>query len=161
MGRLDAESLACVPPRHPFISEFMCPGDGYTLFELQGWRCGILICYDNNVVENVRATALLGAQVVFAPHVTGCTPSPGRVGSGYVDNALWENRVKDPDSLRAEFDGPKGREWLLRWLPSRAWDNGVYYVFSNPIGPDGGQIKPGLSMLIDPFGESLPIHSLN
>jgi hypothetical protein len=28
-----------------------------------GVKCGFLICYDNNLVENVRCTALLGAEV--------------------------------------------------------------------------------------------------
>ena len=56
-------------------------------------------------------------------------------------------------ALRAEFDGPKGREWLLRWLPARAWENGVYVVFSNAIGIDDDTIKPGLAMVVDPYTE--------
>ncbi len=139
---------------HPFINAFVTPGNSYTIFDISGWRCGILICYDNNVVENVRATALLGAQIIFMPHVTMCTPSP-RPGSGFVDPSLWKNRDKDPESLRKEFDGPKGREWLMKWLPSRAHDNGVYVVFSNPIGMDYDQLKNGCSMIIDPFGNIL------
>jgi len=139
---------------HPFISKYMSAGDHYVVFDLLGWQCGILICYDNNVIENVRATALLGADIIFAPHVTGCTPSamPGR---GYVSHDLWENRFKNPIPLRQEFDGPKGRAWLLRWLPARAYDNGVYYVFSNPIGYDGEHLKNGNSMVIDPYGDVL------
>ena len=39
------------------------------------------------------------------------------------------------------------------WLPARAWENGVYAVFSNPIGVDGETIKPGLAMILDPDGE--------
>ena len=120
---------------HPFINKYLSPGSEYSVFELTGNKCGILICYDNNVIENVRATTLLGAEIIFMPHVTGCTPSamPGR---DYVDPLLWENRLKDPDTLRKEFDSRKYREWLLRWLPARAYDNGVYIVFSNPIGMD-------------------------
>ncbi len=139
---------------HPFISKYMTAGDQYCVFDLLGWKCGILICYDNNVIENVRATSLLGAELIFAPHVTGCTPSamPGR---DYVDDKYWENREKDPVSLRLEFDGPKGREWLMRWLPTRAYDNGVYYAFTNPIGYDGEHLKNGNSMIIDPYGEVL------
>lgn len=38
-------------------------------------RVGVLICWDNNLVENVRATALLGAEVLIAPHQTGGTHS--------------------------------------------------------------------------------------
>ncbi len=137
---------------HPFINPYLSPGMEYCVFDLNGWKCGILICYDNNVVENVRATALLGAQVIFTPHVTMCTPSP-RPGAGFVEPALWENRVSDPTSLRLEFDGPKGRMWLMKWLPSRAWDNGIYLVFANPIGMDDDQLKNGCSMIIDPHGD--------
>ena len=86
------------------------------------------------------------------PHVTMCTPSP-RPGAGFVDPALWRNRQSDPASLRAEFDGPKGRAWLMKWLPARAYDNGVYAVFSNPIGMDDDQLKNGCSMVLDPYGE--------
>ena len=49
---------------HPFINPHIQPGHEYSVFELDGWRCGILICYDNNVIENVRATALLGAEII-------------------------------------------------------------------------------------------------
>jgi predicted amidohydrolase len=137
---------------HPFISKFFTPGNEYVVFDLYGWKCGVLICYDNNVIENVRATTLLGADIIFMPHVTMCTPStmPGR---GFVDPALWENREKDPAALRIEFDGPKGMRWLMRWLPARAYDNGIYAVFSNPIGMDDDQLKNGGSLILDPFGE--------
>lgn len=137
---------------HPFISPYLIPGDNYCVFDLLGWKCGILICYDNNIIENVRATTLLGANIIFMPHVTMCTPST-RPGAGFVDPKLWENREADPISLRIEFDGMKGREWLMKWLPSRAYDNGIYVVFSNAIGMDDDQLKNGSSMIIDPFGD--------
>ncbi len=137
---------------HPFINPYLTPGDNYCIFDLQGWKCGILICYDNNIIENVRATTLLGANVIFMPHVTMGTPSP-RPGAGFVDPKLWDNREVDPTSLRLEFDGMKGRDWLMKWLPSRAYDNGIYVVFSNPIGMDDDQLKNGCSMIIDPFGD--------
>ena len=137
---------------HPFIHPSITPGDGYTTFDLCGWKCGILICYDNNIVENVRATSLLGADIIFMPHVTMCTPSP-RPGAGFVDPSLWENRESDPTSLRLEFDGMKGRAWLMKWLPARAYDNALYAVFSNAIGMDDDQLKNGCSMIIDPFGD--------
>jgi predicted amidohydrolase len=47
----------------------------------------------------------------------------------------------------------KGRKWLMKWLPARAYDNAVYVVFSNPIGMDDDQLKNGCSMIIDPFGD--------
>lgn len=137
---------------HPFINPYLTPGDSYCTFDINGWKCGILICYDNNVIENVRATALLGADIIFMPHVTMCTPSP-RPGAGFVDPKLWINRETDPTSLRLEFDGMKGRGWLMKWLPARAYDNGIYVIFSNAIGMDDDQLKNGLSMIIDPFGD--------
>ncbi|NQU85573.1 MAG: nitrilase [Mariniphaga sp.] len=139
---------------HPFISPFLSSGNKYVVFNLKGWKCGILICYDNNIIENVRATTLLGAEIIFAPHVTMCTPSP-MPGRGFVDDKLWQNRYKDPTALRMEFDGPKGKGWLMRWLPSRAYDNGVYYAFTNPIGYDGEHLKNGNSLVMDPYGEIL------
>ncbi len=137
---------------HPFINPHLKPGSEYVVFDIKGWKCGILICYDNNVIENVRATALLGADLIFMPHVTMCTPST-RPGAGFVDPVLWDRRMDDPTALRIEFDGLKGRAWLMKWLPARAYDNGIYVVFSNPIGMDGDQLKNGCSMIIDPFGD--------
>jgi predicted amidohydrolase len=137
---------------HPFINPHLTPGNEYVVFDLFGWKCGILICYDNNIIENVRATKLLGADIIFMPHVTMCTPST-RPGAGFVDPVLWENRESDPTSLRQEFDGPKGRSWLMKWLPARAYDNAVYVLFSNPIGMDDDQLKNGCSMILDPYGD--------
>lgn len=139
---------------HPFINRYITPGDKFTVFNLFGWTCGILICYDNNIIENVRATNLLGADIIFMPHVTMCTPSP-RPGAGFVDPKLWENRHDDPTSLRLEFEGMKGRAWLMKWLPARAFDNGIYVIFSNAIGLDDDQVKNGCSMILDPFGDVL------
>jgi predicted amidohydrolase len=137
---------------HPFINPHLTPGNEYVVFDLHGWKCGILICYDNNIIENVRATKLLGADIIFMPHVTMCTPST-RPGAGFVDPELWKNRETDPTTLRQEFDGLKGRSWLMKWLPARAYDNAIYAVFSNPVGMDDDQLKNGCSMILDPYGD--------
>src|SRR5579885_2405431 len=81
-----------------------------------------------------------------------CTPSR-RPGAGFVDPMLWQHREDNASLLRAEFDGTKGRAWLMKWLPARAYDNGVFAVFANPIGRDDDQLKNGCSMVIDPFGD--------
>jgi predicted amidohydrolase len=139
---------------HTFITPHFTPGDAYNVIDVRGVKVGLLTCYDNNLPENVRITTLMGAEVILMPHVTGCLPStmPGR---GTVDPALWDNRQRDPVRLRLEFQGPKGRGWLVRWLPARAWENGIYAVFSNAIGRDDDTIKPGLAMILDPDGEIL------
>ena len=137
---------------HPFINPHLTPGNSYTVFDLLGWKCGILICYDNNIIENVRATKLLGADIIFMPHVTMCTPST-RPGAGFVDPQLWLDKESNRQLLRAEFDGLKGRSWLMKWLPARAYDNAIYAIFANPIGMDDDQLKNGCSMVIDPYGD--------
>jgi len=44
----------------------------------------------------------------------------------------------------------------MHWLPTRAYENGVYYVFSNAVGVDHDTIKTGNAMIIDPSARSSP-----
>jgi predicted amidohydrolase len=139
-----------------FVSEFLSPGNEYTVFDMpNGWRAGVLICYDNNIIENARATALAGAEILLAPHQTGGCKSGSPFAMQAIDVALWENRGRDPNALRREFRGVKGREWLMRWLPSRAHDNGMFLVFSNGVGRDDDEVRTGGAMILDPYGRIL------
>ena len=139
---------------HAFEGPFMSGGDTYTVFDTpHGCRVGVLICYDNNIIENGRATALLGAEILLAPHQTGGTNSVSPRGMKPVDPAIWARRKEDPAACEAEICGPKGRGWLMRWLPSRAHDNGMFLLFSNGIGPDDDEIRTGNAMILDPYGE--------
>jgi predicted amidohydrolase len=139
---------------HVFVSKFLSAGDRYTVFDTpHGCRVGVLICYDNNIVENARATALLGAEILLAPHQTGGCNSVSPRAMKPVDHAIWARREQDPAAVEAELCGPKGRGWLMRWLPSRAHDNGMFLLFSNGIGPDDDEIRTGNAMVLDPYGE--------
>jgi len=141
---------------HTFINQHMDSGDDYTVFELpDGTKAGILICYDCNLGENVRITALKGAEVLLAPHQTGgCdTPSPRCMGA--IDVELWENRDTDPAAIEAELKGPKGREWIMKWMPARAHDNGIFIIYSNGVGRDDNEVRTGNSMILDPYGDVL------
>ena len=71
---------------------------------------------------------------------------------GHVDRALWENRHDNPRAVEEEFRGEKGRGWLMRWLPSRAHDNGMFLIFSNGVGVDDDEIRTGNAMILDPYG---------
>jgi predicted amidohydrolase len=131
-------------------------GDSYTVFDLpEGFRAAILICYDNNIIENVRMTALAGADVLLAPHQTGGVGGKDPHRMGLIDPALWANRLADPASIEREFRGDKGRGWLMRWLPSRAHDNGLFLIFSNGVGVDDDEIRTGNAMILDPYGRIL------
>jgi predicted amidohydrolase len=70
-----------------------------------------------------------------------------------VDHDIWARRHDDPAACEAELCGPKGRGWLMRWLPSRAHDNGMFLLFSNGIGVDDDEIRTGNAMILDPYGE--------
>ncbi|MEZ8099252.1 nitrilase family protein [Vibrio bivalvicida] len=141
---------------HTFVSPHMSSGDQYTVVETpQGWRVGILICWDNNLVENVRMTALKGADVLLAPHQTGGCHSRSSNAMGRIDPQLWLNRHKDPEAIRTEMQGRKGRAWLMRWLPARAHDNGLFLIFSNGVGVDMDEVRTGNAMILNPYGETM------
>jgi predicted amidohydrolase len=54
---------------HAFEHAAIQSGTEYTTFDLAGgFRAGVLICYDCNVIENARITALDGAEILIAPH---------------------------------------------------------------------------------------------
>lgn len=141
---------------HAFVSPFVRSGSEFTTFETpQGWRAGILTCYDNNILENGRMMSLLGVDVLIAPHQTGgCTSNDPNI-MGKIERSVWDRRFSDPQAIEAEFKGPKGREWLLRWLPARAHDGGYFLLFSNGVGVDDDEIRTGNAMIIDPYGRIL------
>ncbi len=143
--------------RHRKIQSFehacISSGSEYTVFDTpHGVRVGVLICYDNNIIENVRITALMGAEVLLAPHQTGGCNTVSPHAMKPIDQAIWARRQQDPEAARRELLGDKGRGWLMRWLPSRAHDNGMFLVFSNGIGKDDDEIRTGNAMIFDPYG---------
>lgn len=163
-GRLFNTYVFCLPDGtvhahrklHTFVSEHLSSGENYTVFDTPwGFKAGILICWDNNLVENVRITALMGAEVLLAPHQTGGCRSRSPHAMGPIDPALWAARDTEPEPLRREFQGPKGREWLLRWLPARAHDNGLFLIFSNGVGQDDDEVRTGNAMVLDCYGRTL------
>ncbi|MEV5964692.1 nitrilase family protein [Kribbella sp. NPDC051952] len=160
-GKLFNSYAVCLPTGqvhvhrklHAFEHEAIASGSSYTVFDTPwGFRAGVLICYDNNLVENVRITALLGATVLLAPHQTGGTNSRSPHGMKPVPQQVWDRRREDPEAVRAAFDGPSGRGWLMRWLPARAHDNGMFVLFSNGVGRDDDELRTGNAMILDPYG---------
>ena len=47
------------------------PGEGFKVFDLDFGRAGVMICHDISFVESARCLALLGAEVIFWPHLQG------------------------------------------------------------------------------------------
>ena len=163
-GKLHNTYVVAMPDgrhaRHRKIQAFehdhITPGRDYTVFDTpDGVRVGILICYDNNIIENVRITALMGAQVLLAPHQTGGCNSASTYGLKPIDPQIWRDGATNPAAIRAEITGDKGKAWIMRWLPSRAHDNGMFLMFANGVGADDDEVRTGNSMILDPYGRVL------
>ena len=141
---------------HAFEHDGITPGSEFTVFDTpHGCRVGVLVCYDCNINENVRITALMGAEVLLAPHQTGGCASKNPHQMGLIERRLWDARRTGPQAIEAELKGDKGRGWLMRWLPSRAHDNGMFLVFSNGVGVDDDEVRTGNAMILDPYGRIL------
>ena len=141
---------------HAFEHDEIMPGSEFTVFDTpHGCRVGVLICYDVNINENVRIEALQGAEILLAPHQTGGVTSKNPHLMGRIERSVWDRRHDSPAAIEAELRGDKGRAWLMRWLPSRAHDNGMFLVFSNGVGVDDDEVRTGNAMILDPYGRIL------
>jgi predicted amidohydrolase len=141
---------------HAFEHTSIFSGSEFTVFDIpDGFRVGVLICYDCNIIENVRLTALRGAEILIAPHQTGGCRSKNPHLMGVIERRVWDERHSNPGAIEREFRSEKGRGWLMRWLPSRAHDNGLFLIFSNGVGVDDDEIRTGNAMILDPYGRIL------
>ena len=66
---------------HPFISPHITPGRGYQVCEIRGVKIGFLICYDNNLPENVPRLRL-SEQRSSSCHTSQAAPLPQCRGVG-------------------------------------------------------------------------------
>jgi predicted amidohydrolase len=76
------------------------PGDALKVFELQGMRMGIAICYDIEFPLPVRAQCEAGARVLLVPSCTDTVAGATRVRTGCLARAL-ENRCFVVQSVTA------------------------------------------------------------
>jgi predicted amidohydrolase len=100
-----------------------CHGDALPVFEHAKARYGIEICYDSHFPEVSTILAGKGAEVIFLPHAS-------------------------PGETREE----KRTRWM-RFIPARAYDNGVFVAVCNPVGDNGaGRVATGVTFVCDPSG---------
>ena len=108
------------PPERPVFTG----GEDIPIFEAQGIRFGIQLCYDAHFPELSTFMAKKGVDVIFMPHA-----SP---------------RGTPEDKMSS---------WM-RHLPARAYDNSIYVAAWNQIGENGrGLSFPGLSVVFAPSGK--------
>jgi predicted amidohydrolase len=85
------------------------PGDAVSLFDLDGVTCTSIVCHERRYPELVRLAAMAGARILFHPN------------AGL--DALSVSKTK-----RRGADG----------IDARPFENAIYYVFANSVGPQGG-----------------------
>jgi predicted amidohydrolase len=105
------------------------PGDcGLPVFDLDGVRLGVLICYDLRFPEALRILALQGAQVVAVPTawVTG-----------------FDRALPGPDERIGQVDGALVQANL----------NQVWVACADQVGTTAPYTFLGRSLVVDPYGE--------
>jgi predicted amidohydrolase len=118
----DGKRLANYRKTHLFGAidrDAFSPGsDATVLADVDGWRVGLLICYDLEFPENARRLALAGANFVAVP--TAVMPPYDFVASHMVPTRAFENGV------------------FVAYANRCASENGLEYVgLSCVAGPDG------------------------
>jgi predicted amidohydrolase len=88
---------------------FFAPGNAIALFSIDGVPATSVICHERRYPELPRLAVMAGAQILFHP-----------------------NAGMDSLSVsRKKRDGNDG-------MAARAFENAIYYVFANSVGPQGG-----------------------
>jgi omega-amidase len=113
----------------PRDAEFFAPGNAVALFHIDGVPCTAIICHERRFPELVRLPVMMGAQIVFHPN------------AGL--DALALSRTK-----RGGRDG----------IAVRAFENRIFYVFANSVGPQGGGLwSAGDSKIVAPDARVLAL----
>jgi N-carbamoylputrescine amidase len=108
------------PPERILFSS----GNKVPLFDADGVKFGIQLCYDAHFPELSTSMALKGADLIFVPHAS-------------------------PRGTPAE----KFKSWM-RHLPARAYDNGLFIIACNQTGENGKGLRfPGVAVIIGPSGQ--------
>jgi predicted amidohydrolase len=110
-------------------ARFFSPGNALAFFPVAGVQCTAIICHERRYPELVRLPVMLGAQIVFHPNA-------------------------GLDSLPVSMDKRHGRDGIA----VRAFENDVYYVFANSVGPQGdGLWSAGDSKIVAPDSRVLAL----
>jgi N-carbamoylputrescine amidase len=126
----DGEILGKYRKTHPAAGRglekiYFKRGSRYPVFDLLGWKAGVIICYDWAFPEAARCVAVQGAELILVPFAYAFprgTPGPD----------MWD-----------------------RVLTTRAWENGVFLAACNKVGQEGDWVFGGRSLIVDPFGNIL------
>jgi predicted amidohydrolase len=113
----------------PRDAQFFTPGDSVAFFRIDGVPCTAIICHERRYPELVRLPVMMGARILFHPN------------AGL--DALTVSKAK-----RGGRDG----------IALRAFENQIFYVFANSVGPQGGKLwSAGDSKIVAPDSQVLAL----
>ncbi|HTG45003.1 MAG TPA: carbon-nitrogen hydrolase family protein [Verrucomicrobiae bacterium] len=113
----------------PRDARFFIPGNSIAWFHIDGVACTAILCHERRFPELVRLPVMMGAQIVFHPN------------AGL--DAIAVSKAK-----RGGCDG----------IAVRAFENQVFYVFANSVGPQGdGLWSAGDSKIVAPDSKVLAL----
>jgi len=113
---------------------FYAVGYQIPVFNLRKCKVGISTCYDNRHPELPRILALKGAEIILMPHAWTC------------------KKIKNEGGFHWET-AEERRETIMRFIPSRAYDNRVFVIYLDQAGVVSEDVRfPGKSLILDPEG---------
>jgi predicted amidohydrolase len=111
----------------PRDAQFFVPGNKLAFFHLDQIPCTAIICHERRYPELVRLPVMLGAQILFHPNA-------------------------GLDSLEVSKSKRRGRDGMT----ARAFENQIYYIFANSVGPQGNNLwSAGDSKIVAPDTRTL------
>jgi predicted amidohydrolase len=107
---------------HELDRKHFTPGNAVALFEIDGICATTVICHERRYPELVRLAVMAGARILFHPNA-------------------------GMDSLAVSRRKRGGRDGIA----ARAFENAIYYVFANSVGPQQGNTwSAGDSKIVGP-----------
>src|ERR1041385_6963840 len=105
------------------------PGNAIGFFKIDSVPCAIILCHERRHPELVRLPVMLGAQIIFHPNA-------------------------GLDALAVSKTKRNGRDGIA----ARAFENQIYYVFANSVGPQGNDLwSAGDSKIVAPDSRVLAL----
>jgi predicted amidohydrolase len=106
----------------PRDAQIFTPGNAIGFFKIDSVPCAIILCHERRYPELVRLPVMLGAQILFHPNA-------------------------GLDTLAVSKTKRNGRDGIA----ARAFENQIYYVFANSVGPQGDNLwSAGDSKIVAP-----------
>lgn len=113
----------------PRDAKYFARGNSIAFFRIDGVPCTAIICHERRFPELVRLPVMMGAQILFHPNA-------------------------GLDSLAVSKSKRGGKDGVV----ARAFENQIFYVFANSVGPQGNNLwSAGDSKIVAPSMETLAV----